>query len=382
MKNRFRAPAGGYSMSGRRMKPSAKVWPNGEFTLGYAWDGEESPELQEWAWTGGSEGLTEDDLEARLACLHGWLDAVAEIYSMSGHLAQVLLTSSSAPNSRKPPEPVKYGLKGITGTGSKMLRSAAFILERDYGCSDVCMGTFTVPHLEKEERIALAQSWGKITNRLIEYIRRELKAQGRPEVVAGCTEIQSARLESRSEGYLHLHIIWPAHSNKGRRWAVDVDGVRGWWKEAIERIIGRGLAQTPRVETAIVLKSVEAYLGKYLSKGSDDSLGQFVADLGYESVPGQWWFASRYLKSKIKAETMTGEVLSETLESYIYYTVTEGSGNGFEWLRHVDLPSEGRILTVGYVGRLDRRTMDDIALILRRAWESEPVTIPLDLQGY
>jgi hypothetical protein len=366
MKNRFRSAVGGYSMSGRRMQPSARVWPNGEFTLGYAWEGEESPEVQEWAWTGGSDGLREEELEARLECLHGWLDTVAKIYSVHGRLAQALLTLSNTPNSRKPPEPVKYGLNGITGTGTKMLRSAAFVMERDYGCADVTMGTFTVPHLDKVERVALATNWGKLTNRLMEYIRRELKANGRPEAVAGCTEIQSSRLEKSSEGYLHLHVIWPAHSNKGRTWAIDANGIRAWWHKAIERIIGRRLERMPRVETAIVQKSVEAYLGKYLSKGSEDCLGQFVADLGYESVPGQWWFASGYLKAKIKAETLAGREVSETLEAYINYTITEGSGAGFEWLRHVDLSVDGRLITVGYVGRLDRSTKEDLSLLMGR----------------
>lgn len=365
MKNNIRRSVGSYSMSGRRMKPSAKVWPNGEFTLGYSWDGEESPELEEWAWTGGSKGLTEDELNVRLECLHGWLDCVAATASMSGKLACQLLTLSNAPNSREQGEPIKYGLHGITGTGMKMLRSAAFIFERDYGCKDVCMGTFTVPHLEKAERVLLAQRWGNLTNRLVGYLRRELIEQGRAPAVAGCTEIQSARLEARNEGYLHLHVIWPAHANQNRRFSVCSIEVRAWWKAAIERIIGRELDCSPRVETAIVEKSVEAYLGKYLSKGSDDCLGQFVADLGYESVPGQWWFMSACMKQKIKDETLTGRNLGALLEEYIEHTVTTGTGAGFDWLRHVDLKLGDRLLTVGYVGRVDADTKKELDMFLR-----------------
>lgn len=371
MRNATRSRVGSYQQSGPKFVPSARIWPNGEFTLGYAKDGEESPELNEWTWTGGSRGLSPDELDARLECLHGWLDAVAGVYSVSGRLATGLLTLSNARNSREALGPTKYGLNGITAQGTKMLRSAAFIMERDYGCSDVTMGTFTVPHLEKEERILLAQQWGRLTNRLVEHLRRELQEQGRPPVVCGCTEIQSARLESRAEGYLHLHVIWPAHSNNGRLWAVEADEVRTWWKAAIERVIGRELGCAPRVETAIVEKSVEAYLGKYLSKGSDDCLGQFVADLGYESVPGQWWFMSNYLKGKIKAETMTGRNVGHLLDEYIHHTVTTGSGVGFEWLRHVDLNIDGRLITVGYVGRLDRATVEELRMFTQPCYNSE-----------
>lgn len=363
MKNTIRSRVGSYSMSGQRMIPSGRIWPNGEFTLGYVKDGEESEEVSEWSWTGGDDGLSPNDLDERLECLHGWLDGVAGLYSVSGKLAQLALTLSGAPNSHREAEPTKYGLNGLTGTGAKMLRSACYLVEKRYGCADTTMATFTVPALPKDERVLVAQSWGVLTNRLVQYLKRELVKQGRRPVIAGCVEIQSARLESRCEGYLHLHVVWPAHSNKGRRWSVEAGAVRAWWKSALERIIGRTLEHTPRTETAIVKKSVEAYMGKYLSKGSDDCLGQFVADLGYESVPGQWWFASAEMKQWIKRETLAGRNVGALLEGYIDYTVTQGSGEGFEWLRHVDLLLDGRLVTVGYVGRLSQSTMDELGLM-------------------
>jgi hypothetical protein len=105
-------------------------------------------------------------------------------------------------------------------------------------------------------------------------------------------------------------------------------------------------------------------MGKYLSKGSDDCLGQFVADLGYESVPGQWWFASSEMKQWVKENTLGGRNLGTLLESYIEHTVTKGTGEGFEWLRHVDLPLAGRLVTVGYVGRLDKATKSELDLLM------------------
>ena len=320
--------------------------------------------MQEWAWTGGGRGLSPNELDERLECLHGWLDAVAEVYSASGKLAQLALTLSNAPNSHAAREPLKYGLNGLTGNGAKMLRSACFLLEEKFGKDDVTMATFTVPTLTRVERARLAGSWGVLTNRLVQFLRGELLKAGRPQVIAGCVEIQSSRLESRGEGYLHLHVVWPAHSNSGRRWAVEADDARAWWKAALERIVGRELPCAPRVETAVVKKSVEAYMGKYLSKGSDDCLGQFVADLGYESVPGQWWFASGFMKQWIKSETLGGRNLGVLLESYIEYTVTKGTGAGFEWLRHVDLDLQGRLVTVGFVGRLDRATKAELDMLL------------------
>jgi hypothetical protein len=347
------------------MIPAAKVWPNGEFTLGYAWDGEGIKPADELWLPEVDLSLSPNELDERLEAMHELLDEVTAAYSVSGRLAWRLLTLSNAPNSHEPTESVKYGLHGLTGTGAKMLRSACFLMEEKFGKEDVTMATFTVPRLSQAERVLVAQGWGVLTNRLVQYLKRELVEQGRPPLICGCVEIQSSRLESRAEGYLHLHLIWPAHSNNGRRWAVKAENARAWWKAALERIIGRDLPCLPRIETAIVETSVEHYMGKYLSKGSDDCLGQFVADLGYESVPGQWWFASAEMKRWVKENTLGGRNLGALLESYIEHTVTLGTGASFQWLRHVDLPLDGRLITVGYVGRLSRETKAELDLLMK-----------------
>jgi hypothetical protein len=246
-----------------------------------------------------------------------------------------------------------------------MLRSACYLLEEKFGKEDVTMATFTVPRLERAERILLARRWGVLTNDLVRRLKSYLIEAGRPPVIAGCVEIQSSRLESRKEGYLHIHAVWPAHANRGGLWAVRAEEIRTWWKRAIERVIGRELPSAPRIETAIVEKSVEAYMGKYLSKGSDDCLGQFVADLGYESVPGQWWFASAEMKQWIKENTTGGRNVGALLDSYIHYTITSGTGEGFEWLRHVDCEMGGRLITVGYVGRLSELAKKELDMFAK-----------------
>ena len=106
-------------------------------------------------------------------------------------------------------------------------------------------------------------------------------------------------------------------------------------------------------------------MGKYLSKGSGDCLGQFVADLGYESVPGQWWFASSEMKQWVRDNTIGGRNLGVLLDAYIQHTVTSGTGIDFEWLRHVDLPLSGRLITVGYVGRLSKETKKELDMLMK-----------------
>lgn len=365
MRNTLRRELGTYQRSAADVKPIGRIWPNGEFTLGFGVREEEGSVAEEWSWTGGHRGLTEDELDVRLEFLDGWLEVVASVYSVSARLASVYLTLSDTLNSHKPIERVKYGLKGLTGKGRKMIRSGAYLLEQALGRDDVVMITLTVPTLEREQRIEVARQWGKLTNRLVQYLTRELVRQGRAAAIVGCVEVQTGRLKKYSEGYLHLHLVCPAHSNAGRTWAIDASELRSWWRAAIERVIGVPLPYLPRVETAIVQKSVEAYLAKYLSKGSDEGMEEFVDDLGEDCVPGQWWFCSAHMRDVIRQRTLSGEACGALLESLIEHLLSVGDGEGFEYIRHVDRLADGKLKTCGWVGRLDPALRSEIELMLR-----------------
>jgi hypothetical protein len=364
MKNVYRARVGTYQRSRKDSKPVGRIWPNGEFTLGYGVEGEEGTRAEEWSWTGGHRGLTEEELDVRLECLDGWLDAVAAVYSVSARLACLHLTLSDTPNSHRSVPRPKYGLKGLTGKGRKMIRSGAYLLEKKLGKDDVVMITLTVPTLSRPERIAVAKQWGHLTNRLVQYLSRALEQQGRPAAIIGCVEVQTGRLKKYSEGYLHLHLVCPAHSNAGRTWAIDASDLRSWWKAAIERVTKTTLAHLPRVETAIVEKSVEAYLAKYLSKGSDEGMAEFVDDLGEECVPGQWWFCSAPMRDAIRKNTLSGDNCGALLESLVEHLLEMGTGEGFEYIRHVDRLVDGKLKTCGWVGRLTPETRAEIELML------------------
>jgi len=120
----------------------------------------------------------------------------------------------------------------------------------------------------------------------------------------------------------------------------------------------------PRVETAIVEKSVEGYLGKYLSKGTGDDLDAFIGDLGSDCVPAQWWFASAPMKAAIKRGTATGRNCGALLDSLVNHLLEEGTGSGFEYIRHVDCDFNGLPVTVGYVGRLSPELRAEVFVML------------------
>lgn len=364
MRNTIRSGLGTYVQGRPKIEASGRLWPNGEFSLGYSRVGQESDEGQEWAWTAPERWLSSDELDARLEAMHELLDEMQGFYQKSGELAASGLTLSNVWNSHRQPTPTKNGLKGLTGHGAKMLRSACWLLEQKLGKEDCTMVTLTVPTLGREDRVRVAREWGRITNRLVQYLSRELLRAGRAPVIAGCVEIQSGRLEKYRQGYLHLHLVAPAHSNTGGCWAIEAGKLRTWWKECLERTIGRELPSMPRVETAIVEKSVEGYLGKYLSKGTGEELDAFIGDLGVEAVPGQWWFMSSLMRDRVKSGTIAGRNAGALLDAVVNNLLEVSDGEGFEYIRHIDCWMNGLPVTVGYVGRLSPGLRDELFSLL------------------
>lgn len=343
---RLRQRLGGTMGRSPDKKLYGRIWPNGNFSFGVGPAGQEALEM-----CGDSEGGL-----ARWGDNPGLGAAVAA------------LTSSNAPNSHTgQTERPQRGLAGITGHGQQMLRSACYLLERDYGNQDLCFATLTVPTLSKEGRRALAGAWSELVRQLVQWVSRKLASAGRPQKLCGCTEIQTARLHSRAEGYLHLHVVWPAHSNEpDRRWVVEWSEMRSWWENALVRFAGEALSHHPRVELAPVRKSAERYMGKYLSKGSGEALDEFVADLGTESVPPSWWFMSGPMRSQVKAEVVAGPHTGELLFGMVRLALESNCENDFEWMRPVMLEFDGDSIHVGWCGRLAPRARADALDLLGR----------------
>lgn len=321
-----------------------RIWPNGNFSIGVGPVGQQALEFEE----------EDEGIQARYGAAGPIADAVSA------------LTSSNALNSHSPEiDRPQRGLKGITALGQQMLRSACYLLERDYGNQDLCFATLTVPSLPKGARFLLAQNWSELVRQLLQWVSRKLMSAGRPTKVCGCTEIQSARLASRGEAYLHLHLVWPAHSNcADRLWAVEWAEIRDWWERALVRFSCCELPHHPRVELAPVKKSAERYMGKYLSKGSGECLDEFIADLGECSVPPAWWFMTADMRQQVKAETAQGPNTGVLLDAVIQNALNDGLGDIFEWIRPVMIQFTDRPVHIGWCGRLKAGTRDDLLSML------------------
>lgn len=335
---------GGHAAARQDKQLFGRIWPNGNFSLGVGPVGSASIENE------GGDTVT----QARYGAAGPIGDAVA------------LLTSSNALNSHTECEPSpQRGLKGITPLGQQMLRSACYLLERDYGKEDLCFATLTVPTLPPGARFLLAQNWSELVRQFLQWVSRKLLAAGRPTKVCGCTEIQTARLANRGEGYLHLHALWPSHSNAASRlWAVEWEELRDWWESALERFSCCKLPHHPRVETAPVKHSAENYMGKYLSKGSGEAMKEFGEKEGEYSLPPSWWFMTTDLRHQVKAETAHGPNTGSILMAVVQQALEDDDMGDFVWVRPVFLEFGDDSIHVGWCGRLAPWAREDLLTLL------------------
>lgn len=338
----LRNALGGESTKERKRKPFLTLFPNGQFSLSYKYstDSESTSEDEEWK------------------CVHGGVTRGPQRSAPDPNL--VSTRESSQTESGRAKSTAKYGLKGISRYGCKMVRSAAWMLQKEYGRLGLTFMTLTVPALPHEERRLVALKWGEIMRQVVQKLSRLLQRAGQPKVVVSVTELQSARLKRYAQAYLHAHIVFPARARGSKDWVCDVSEFRTWYKALLERVIGRELSALPRVETKLVRKSVEGYLGKYMTKGSEGMQG-IIDDVGEDCVPGQQWNMSSLMRSLVKSQTVKSWEYGDLMQYHIERLVA-GDKDIPAYLKRVEIDIGGRVITTAWVGNLGESCRCDLGL--------------------
>jgi len=311
------------------------VWPTGEFSLG--WGSRAEPALKTYSGPFTGKQLCSPEAVRRAA---------------SSAASNNLVSSEKFPHAPKAPR----GHNGITTYGRRFVASAAKLLQDRYHARGLCFLTLTVPPMDLWERMEVASHWGKSMGRLVQWLSRQLERQGIPPLVVGCTELQERRQATSGEAYLHAHLICPLYS-RGKCYAIDIAALRAWWQAELERVIGRSLDQAPRCQAERVRSNASAYLGKYLSKGSD-AISGIRDDLGEDSIPGQWWFCSSSCRALVRRHTLSGKAASTYIEALIEQSIVEGDWSSFALIRPIVIEWQGVPLLVGWVGRLETSEME------------------------
>lgn len=321
--------------------PSGRIWPCQEFSLGYV-----TPRPD--------DRLDERELEY---CAPG--DEGSEASPSPLDLRNVP-NSDNAPRcplvagpegAKVSKRPERYGRKGITGYGKKMVKSVGALIDRHYPHHRITFATITMPSLPKQLRVELAQTWPKLVNELMKWLCRRLEKKGLPKVVVSVTEIQPKRLEESGEGYLHLHLLWMNPPQASGGWSIRVENLRSWVADWLIRKNLWAQDSHINVDTRSVKGEKARYLAKYASKGVTE-IEAFAEDCGWESVPSQWWNCTNTARRWVKDHIVEGRTAGELLDHFVSQVFESGDFSDLHYIYQVEIELDGKWLNVGWRGGL------------------------------
>lgn len=352
---------------------SARIWPNGEFSIGNVNRFRPRPllttELPEKpssiSWTP-SEVLSWIGLMIpRGHSLKDILSSLGEKYVRCLQTGAALGSSELA-NSHKPG---KRGAKGLTSKGRKMLRNGCYLLEKRAGRHRVAMVTATIPSGAPEVEKEITREWPEIVRTFTQFISRRLKVAHSCPWVVGCVEIQEKRLEKFGGLPLHLHLVF--QSRVKREYILSRIDVLDAWKRAVCSRVPSAESLDWRASTRIesVKKSVTNYMCKYMSKGINQNVLVSVEN-GY-TLPSSWWFVVGGLKREIKRQTVYS---TGTLAAWLM-SETRESKHKFKWLFDVKVAGKGVDYVVGVAGQLTSAAMGEVRSLGRLIADSERESI-------
>jgi hypothetical protein len=323
-------------------KLSGRVWPTGEFSFGtYAERPDDRLDDREITYWGGDEPAPFDSTNLP-----------------NSHITpQCPLSAGSEGTKKESKKRGKYGKKGITGYGKKMLKSGGKLLQDSTRNYRLTFGTVTLPPLTPDQRKSVSEGWGKLLNRLIQFLGRGLEQQGLPKAILAATEVQPGRLRETTEAYLHVHLVWPNHQDRRKGWAVDPNKVRAWLISYLEKHHGvEGIAYI-NINTQQVRANAAGYLAKYLSKGQEE-IQAVIDDVGLEGLPGQWWSMTKLLKEWVWLAMQAGPAVGERVEQWLNYAWDYDNFELFRYIYHVEIPINGAPVTVGWRGCLSPKGLE------------------------
>lgn len=329
--------------------PSGRIWPCQEFSLGYVTPrpDERVDEREIEYCAPGDEGS-----EARPVPL--------DLRNVPNSHNYPQCPLSAGPEGAKPvSRPDRYGKKGMTGYGKKMVKSIGALIDRYYPYHRTTFATITMPSLPGPLRRELAQQWPDLVRQLMQWLKRRLARKGLPQVIVSVTEIQPKRLEATGEGYLHLHLMWLNPPKGLGGWSVRVENLKAW---VSDYLIRKGIWTQDshiNVDTRSVKGEKSRYLAKYASKGTSE-IEAFASDCGWESVPSQWWNCTNKARGWVKEHLVEGRGAGELLAHFVDQVFENNDFSSLYYLYQVEIELNGALLNVGWRGGLTRDGYDSL----------------------
>jgi hypothetical protein len=197
--------------------------------------------------------------------------------------------------SRKTPR-AKRGAGGLTKHGSKVIRSACVLLEKEVSKERLSFLTVTAPTSKQSELKLIAERSSELMKAFREELGRELRRKGLSGEIIDVAEFQA-------RGALHWHMTFEGRK-RGKTWGLSCNKIDSIWHRCLSRIglvvdSVKAACNIQRVE-----KSLVGYLAKYLTKGAK-ALASFKEEEKEVIHPSSWYGCSTSLRQRVEAERVS-----------------------------------------------------------------------------
>lgn len=259
--------------------------------------------------------------------------------------------------------PRRYGQKGISAHGKKMIRSGAALLEKIYGRELLAMVTLSLPNFSDGNLKILSQNWNEVQRIFFQRFVRHLKRRNAPTEVVICTEIQEKRYRKYGQIAPHFHFIYVCRETKyDKNRYIHVNEMRQWWNDALISVLRKKggncyeqYEEKASVNANVIRKSAVGYIGKYMSKG-----GAIVREINEngrgDELPRQWWSATATMKALIESEK---KHLDQEICEFIFDNLNDCMDAGLiVWGKYVQIVWNDKIINVGCVGKITEEQMN------------------------
>lgn len=279
---------------------------------------------------------------------------------------------NSRKGSNKPPKSASTRVRGIgqTSHSKRMVRNSLYRLESQHGKHNLAFVTCTLSDdIDDIQLWVIQQMWGEITRLHLEAINNKLKAAGiKPELVC-VTEIQEKRHERSGRLCPHLHIVFQSRRNRYAAYAITKEENTAIWNRIIRNVLKRAGYKDEEIpnmpyacEIKTIEKSAQAYMAKYMSKGSS-TVRRVDKDKSYGDVwfPKSWWNVSLSLREWVKENTkILADRTKRWIKDNLHHWIEDLENSPFHYLHIVTIDVQDRTtgadikLPVAVVGRIKK----------------------------
>lgn len=241
----------------------------------------------------------------------------------------------------------RRGLNGLTTDNKKYIKSAYTLLERRWGKPLIQWGCASLPPMPDHELEIVSANWATLIKQFMQELGRLRAKYGLSPEYLHVTEVQEKRYRKYGKVCLHLHWVTQSKLDQYKK-GYPIDGIAcaRIWGRLLSNVLGRHVDASYTCKVKMPTKSLQAELGKYMSKGG--ALIKEIVAAGLERfLPRAYVGMSNSIRHLVTANIVFLE--GEAAQNFVG-NLEGGKEAGLLEYRPIYVEWKGREVLMGYTG--------------------------------